>query len=82
MTNTLIHSTAKCAWSDLDNPRNRVQPGYNDIGLYDTSSIASDIVWCQLTARCIYLFIRSHDVVFYYYSGIIFRSTAQHYKER
>jgi len=53
MTNTLIHSTAKCAWSDLDNPRNRVQPGYNDIGLYDTSSIASDIVWCQLTARYI-----------------------------
>jgi hypothetical protein len=25
-----------------------VEPGYNDIGLYDTSSIASDILWYQL----------------------------------
>jgi hypothetical protein len=24
------------------------EPGYNDIGLYDTSFIASDIMWCQL----------------------------------
>jgi hypothetical protein len=24
-----------------------VEPGYNDIGLYDTSPIASDIVWYQ-----------------------------------
>jgi hypothetical protein len=26
---------------------NTVEPGYNDIGLYDTSSIASDILWYQ-----------------------------------
>jgi hypothetical protein len=25
-----------------------VEPGYNDTGLYDTSSIASDILWYQL----------------------------------
>jgi len=25
-----------------------VEPGYNDIDLYDTSYIASDIVWYQL----------------------------------
>jgi hypothetical protein len=27
---------------------NTVEPGYNDIVLCDTSSIASDILWCQL----------------------------------
>jgi hypothetical protein len=25
-----------------------VEPGYNDIGLYDTSTIASDILWYKL----------------------------------
>jgi len=25
-----------------------VEPGYNDIGLCDTSPIASDILWCHL----------------------------------
>jgi hypothetical protein len=25
-----------------------VEPGYNDIGLYNTSYIASDILWYQL----------------------------------
>jgi hypothetical protein len=25
-----------------------VEPGHNDIGLYDTSSITSDILWYQL----------------------------------
>jgi hypothetical protein len=24
-----------------------VEPGYNDIGLYDTSPVASDILWYQ-----------------------------------
>jgi hypothetical protein len=28
--------------------RNTDEPGYNDIGLYDTPSIASDILWYQL----------------------------------
>ena len=28
--------------------RDTVEPGYNDIGLHDTSSIASNIVWYQL----------------------------------
>jgi len=26
---------------------NTVEPGYNDIGLYDTSPIASDFLWYQ-----------------------------------
>jgi len=29
-----------------------VEPGYNDIGLYDTPYIASDILWYQLIPRC------------------------------
>jgi hypothetical protein len=29
-----------------------VEPGYNDIGLYDTSPIASDILWYQLIPHC------------------------------
>jgi hypothetical protein len=45
MPDPLIHGAAKYAWSDLENPRNRVQPGYNDIGLYGTSSITPDIPW-------------------------------------
>jgi len=30
----------------------RVEPGYNVIGLCDTPSIPSDILWCQLFALC------------------------------
>ena len=29
--------------------RNTAKPGYNNIGLYDASHIASDILWYQLT---------------------------------
>ena len=29
-----------------------VKPGYNDIGLYNTSLVASDILWYQLIPRC------------------------------
>jgi hypothetical protein len=29
-----------------------LEPGYNDIGLGDTSSIASDILWYQLIPTC------------------------------
>jgi hypothetical protein len=29
-----------------------VEPGYNNIGLRDTSSIASDILWYQLIPHC------------------------------
>jgi hypothetical protein len=29
-----------------------VEPGYNDIGLSDTSSIKSDILWYQLIFYC------------------------------
>jgi hypothetical protein len=29
-----------------------LEPGYNDIGLYDTSPIASDILWFQLICHC------------------------------
>ena len=31
---------------------NTVEPGYNYIGLYDTSSIALDILWYQLIPHC------------------------------
>jgi len=33
-------------------PVHTMEPGYNDIGLCDTSSIASDILWCQLIPHC------------------------------
>jgi hypothetical protein len=29
-----------------------VEPGYNDIGLYDTSLIESDILWFKLIPYC------------------------------
>jgi hypothetical protein len=29
-----------------------VEPGYNDFGSYDTSSIALDILWYQLIPHC------------------------------
>ena len=29
-----------------------VEPGYNDVGLCETSFIASDILWHQLIPRC------------------------------
>jgi hypothetical protein len=29
-----------------------VEPGYNDIVLYDTPPIASDILWYQLIRHC------------------------------
>ena len=32
--------------------QNTVEPGYNDIGLYDTSPITSDILWYQLIPHC------------------------------
>jgi hypothetical protein len=32
--------------------RNTVEPGYNDIDVYNTSSIASDILWYQLIPHC------------------------------
>jgi hypothetical protein len=31
---------------------NTVKPGYNDIGLRDTPSITSDILWYQLIPHC------------------------------
>ena len=31
---------------------NTVERGYNDVGLYDTSSITSDILWYQLIPHC------------------------------
>jgi hypothetical protein len=31
---------------------NTVEPGYNDIGLCDISSITSDILWYQLITHC------------------------------
>jgi hypothetical protein len=32
-------------------PRNRVALGYNDLSFYDSSSIASNILWYQLIPR-------------------------------
>jgi hypothetical protein len=31
---------------------NAVEPGYNDIGLSDTPSITSDVLWYQLICHC------------------------------
>jgi hypothetical protein len=31
---------------------NTVEPGYNDIALYDISPIASAILWYQLIGHC------------------------------
>jgi hypothetical protein len=31
---------------------NTVEPGYNDVGLCDKSSIDSDILWYELIPRC------------------------------
>jgi hypothetical protein len=31
----------------LDAHINTTDPGYNDIGLSNTSSMASDVLWCQ-----------------------------------
>jgi len=32
--------------------KNTVEPGYNDVGLYDTSNIASDILLYQFNPYC------------------------------
>jgi hypothetical protein len=32
--------------------RHTVEPGYNDIGLYDISPVESDILWYQLIRHC------------------------------
>jgi len=31
---------------------NTLEPGYNDIGLYDTSLIASDVLWHKSIPNC------------------------------
>ena len=36
----------------MNSIHNTVEPGYNDIGLYDTPYIALDILWYQLITRC------------------------------
>jgi hypothetical protein len=41
-----------CPHVKTDNDANAVEPGYNDIGFYVTSSIASDILWYQLIRHC------------------------------
>jgi hypothetical protein len=37
-----------CTRSVLNNVINTVEPGYNDVGLNDTSLMQSDILWYQL----------------------------------
>jgi hypothetical protein len=37
--------------------QNTDKPGYNDIGLYDISATASDILWYQLIPRCYHKFL-------------------------
>jgi hypothetical protein len=60
---TLMEDKHKCAWvwsrgsSPIEklkkkNKLTTVEPGYNDIGLYDTSPITSDILWYQLIPHC------------------------------
>jgi hypothetical protein len=43
----LLETKFYFAWEN----ESAVEPGYNYIGLYDTSSIASDILWYQLIPR-------------------------------
>jgi hypothetical protein len=31
---------------------NTAEPGYNDIGLYNTSHVESDFLWCELIRHC------------------------------
>jgi hypothetical protein len=45
-------------------PSNTVEHGYNDIGLYDTSPIASDILWYQLIVTV------NHNITLLGYSDI------------
>jgi hypothetical protein len=35
-----------------ESTENTVEPGYNDVGLYYTSYIASHILWHQLPPHC------------------------------
>jgi hypothetical protein len=54
-TITLYFGRLHIEFSDENHPdilRNTVEPGYNDIGLYDTSHIASDVLWYQLIPHC------------------------------
>jgi hypothetical protein len=46
----LIHSAGQTVLEFYT--RYTVEPGYNSIGLSDTSSIASDILWYQLIPHC------------------------------
>ena len=36
----------------MNSVHNKVEPGYNDIGLYDTPYITSDILWYQVITGC------------------------------
>ena len=42
------------SFSTVKYTKNIVEPGYNDIGLCDTSSIASDILWYHVIKTLVY----------------------------
>jgi hypothetical protein len=46
---------ATLCWTE-DDRKNRVEPGYNDIGIYDTSSITSDNCRTNSPLLCIILY--------------------------
>ena len=54
--NCLI-ARCKSLCNPLQTEEYTVEPGYNDIGLYDTSSIASDILWYQLILYITYSYV-------------------------
>ena len=49
----MLHVSAYCYNQPSSDTGNKYSPpGYNEIGLYDTSPITSDILWYQLIPHC------------------------------
>jgi len=48
----LMLNNIKLKWAPRKIHTSRAEPGYNDVGLWDTSSIASAILWYKLIPRC------------------------------
>jgi hypothetical protein len=48
----LTHSSTVHDFHLLTALTNKVEPGYNDLSLYDISAITSDMLWYQLIRHC------------------------------
>ena len=55
-----LFARCKSLCNPLQTEKYTVEPGYNDIGLYDTSSIASDILWYQLILYIMYSYFYAY----------------------